>query len=372
MRSALRRLLLLAATVAPATLPAQRAAAHDSRLAAFKAASDSALIRLQQFDDSVRGANARLDTIVVGPLHLQVEPSLVPLATRAAQAALDSLRPGMGTTIDRLRRYLYVLRVERFTRWNSDRPDSNVVVEAYDRAGPPLMNIRQRYDTALVASAIRMYAPFLVVRDASPSLVGWMGGFVSLDSLTREDWRTIRFSLVSSRAVVARRCYAGDVPACSVALQFTTAADPVREWYDARDRQLIVKRSENVALRINGLSTKHCLDGDDLSCITLLRRYPPASLPEPMGLQARTTLVRLAVHMGGAGAVERLLDGDQSPLERLSIAARMPVDSVIQRWQTSARTLRSSSRDLSAQVVLGALFWSLALGALSLRSSRWR
>jgi hypothetical protein len=95
-------------------------------------------------------------------------------------------------------------------------------------------------------------------------------------------------------------------------------------------------------------------------------------LPVPASLQARAALTRLAIQLGGSGAVERMLEGDREPLERLSVAARMPVDSLISRWQTSARTIRASSRDLSAEIVLGALFWSVALGALSLRSSRWR
>ena len=362
------RLLLLASLALPATLHAQR----DARLARLRLASDSALDRLKRYDDSIRAANATLDSVQVGPLRMMVEPSLKALATRAGQIALDTLRPRLGSTIERVRRYSYVLRVERFTQWRNDKPDSNVVIEAYGRVGPAIMNIRQRYDTSLVASSIRMYVPYLVVRDVSLQFIGWMGGFVSLDSLNRDDWKTIRFGLVSSRAVVGRRCYAGDLASCALMFQFTPATDPVHQWYDARDRRGIVKRSENTALRINGVATKSCLDGDDAACAVLLRKYPPGSLPEPAALQTRTTLVRLAVQLGGEGAVERLLEGDRQPLERLSAAARMPVDSLLRRWQTSARNMRSSSRDLSAEIVLGALFWSLALGALSLRSSRWR
>ena len=367
MRNALR-LLLLALTMAPVEMGAQRSA----RVGALRAEYDSALKALRRYDDSVRGANATLDSVRVGQLRLWVEPALKGLASRAGQIALDTLRPHLGAAVERSRRYHYVLRVERFTQWKTSKPDSNIIIEAYDRAGPPIMNIRQRYDTALVASSIRIYEPFLIVRQTSLSFIGWMGGFVSLDSLTRDDWKAIRFGLVSSPAAVARRCYAGDLGACAVTLQFTPVSDTVLQWYDARDRQRIVKRSENTALRIDGLGTKRCIEGNDASCVVLLRKYPPGMLPVPASLQARTTLTRLAIHLGGSGAVERMLDGDREPLERLSAAARMPVDSLVSHWQTSARTIRASSRDLSAEIVLGALFWSVALGALSLRSSRWR
>lgn len=367
MRSVLR-LLLLAVLAAPATLDAQR----NARLAELRATYDSALKRLKRHDDSVSAANATLDSVQVGQVRLWVEPSLKRLAARATQMALDTIRPQLGSTVERSRRYHYVLRIERFRQWRANRPDSNIIIEAYDRAGPPIMNIRQRYDTALVASSIRTYEPYLIVRQASLGFIGWMGGYVTLDSLTRDDWRAIRFGLVSSPAAVARRCYAGDVRACSITLQVTPVSDPVHQWYDASDRQRLVKRTENTALRIDGLETKRCLEGNDVSCAVLLRKYPPGALPVPTALQTRTTLTRLAIQLGGAGAVERMLEGDRQPLERLSAAARMPVDSLISRWQNSARTIRASSRDLSAEIVLGALFWSVALGALSLRSSRWR
>jgi hypothetical protein len=367
MRNALR-LLLLALLAAPMTVDAQR----NARLGELKAQYDSTLKRLKRYDDSVRGANAKLDSLQIGQLRISAEPSLRGLATRAAEIALDTLRPHLGATLERSRRYHYVLRVERFNQWRTNKPDSNVIIEAYDRVGPPIMNIRQRYDTALVASSIRIYEPYLIVRQTSLSFIGWMGGFVSLDSLTRDDWKAIRFGLVSSPAAVARRCYAGDLAACSITLQFTPVSDTVLQWYDANDRQRIVKRTENTALRIDGIGAKRCIEGDDASCVVLLRKYPPGVLPAPAALQARTALTRLAIQLGGAGAIERMLEGDRQPLERLSAAARMPVDSLISRWQTSARTMRASSRDLSAEIVLGALFWSVALGALSLRSSRWR
>ena len=171
---------------------------------------------------------------------------------------------------------------------------------------------------------------------------------------------------------MGRRCYAGDLRACSQTLQLSPVGDPIREWYEPSDLRRIVKRGELTALRVDGLGTRRCLDGDDLACATVLRGFPPNMLPEPAPAQSRAALARVALRMGGEGAIERMLEGDRQPLERLSHAARAPVDSILRVWQRAAQDVRASSRDLSAEIVFGALFWSLALGALSLRSSRWR
>lgn len=363
--------LLLAAAVLPAALDAQRSRA-DSRVLALEAAADSALKRLAAYDDSVRAMNSQLDTVRVGPMRILAEPSIATHASQAAQMALDSLSPTLGRALERIGRYTYVLRVERFKRWGTDRPDSNLVLETFGRTGPALMNIRVRHGGTELWKAIATYVPFYVFRDASPSFVGWMGGNVSVDTLSREDWRLIRFGLVSSPASVSRRCFGGDIRACSQTLQLSPVGDPIREWYDPADLRRIVRRAETTALRVDGLGTRRCLEGDDFSCVTVVRGFPPGTLPEPAPLQSRAALARVAISIGGEGAVERMLEGDYPPLERLSRAARVPADSLLRVWQRSAQDVRGSSRDLSAEIVLGALFWSFALGSISLRSSRWR
>jgi hypothetical protein len=365
------RCLALVATLLPAALDAQRSAS-GARLRLFEGLADSAIRVLAAYDDSVRGMNSRLDTVEVGPLRLLTEPSVATLASQAAQTAVDSLRPALGRELERARRYTIVLRVERFNRWRTNRPDSAIVVETFDRTGPALMNIRVHHDPQVVSNSIRMYIPFYVFRDASMSFVGWMGGNVSVDSLNSEDWRLIRFGLISSPAAVSRRCYSGDLAACAVTLGFTPVDDPIYEWYDANDRRRLVTRAERTALRVDGLGTRRCQEGDDVACASVLRGFPPGMLPDPATAQSRATLARLALSVGGSGAVERMLEGDRPPLERLSRAARIPVDSLLRIWQRSARDVRGASRDLPTEIVFGALFWSLALGALSLRSSRWR
>lgn len=362
-----RVLIAVAALVATPPLVAQRPI--PARIQQLRTDAMLARERLTAYDDSMRSANARLDSVRVGPFRIQAEPSLLPLATRAAQLAYDSLRPRLGATLEHLTSFTFTMRVERHA--DRGRADSNVTFQIYGRTGGPQMNVRQVYDTALVARSIRLYVPYFVARDVSPRFVAWMENVVNVDTMTATDWRSVRIALASSPAIVGRHCFAGDLPACWIALGFTPVADTARQWYDAHDRRRIVRQNENAALRVDFAATRRCLDGDDFACLDLVRRVPNL-LPAPIPTHTRVTLARTAIAMGGTGSVERLLDGDVEPLERLSQAAQAPVDSIISRWQRSARTAHASSVDMSADVALAATFWALALAGLSLRSSRWR
>lgn len=338
----------------------------------LRAAASAATARLKAYDDSVRAASIRLDSARVGPIRVHAEPQIIALAIAAAKALQDSLAPRMGQSLNRLSRYTYVMRVERDTRWRTQQPESSIVIDTYDRAGPPLMNMRQRFDTALVSTSMRMYAPFLIFRDASPTFTAWIANQVTLDSLTSENWRALRFALISSPAVVARRCHEGDLNACSVALRITAPTDAIREWFDEKDRLRIVKRTNALALRVDAGAAERCLDNEDFSCVALLRRYPPGEVPVPLPDVTRSALTRFALSLGGDGAFDRLLRDGLEPMERLEAAAKLPADSVLRRWQEAVRNQRASSRDLTPEIAIVSMLWSFALGALSLRSSRWR
>jgi hypothetical protein len=355
---------------------AQRASAQlawsAARIDSLRRAAAAANARLKAYDDSVRALNGRMDSARVGPLRIYAEPQLIALATAAARQLHDSLASRMPRSLNRLARYSYVMSVERFNRWQTQKLDSNIVIDTYDRSGPPMASVRQRFDTALVSTSMRIYAPFLVFRDASPSFTAWMSNQVNLDSLSRDDWRGLRLALVSSPAVIGRHCYEGDLRACAMALGVTPPMDTIREWFDAGDRLQIVKRSKGVAMRVDAAATARCLDGQDFSCVALLRRYPPGTIPAPLPDGTHASLARFAIALGGQGAVDRMLAREGEPMERVAAAARLPADTVLSRWLQSARSQRASSRDLTPEIAMASIFWSLVLGALSLRSSRWR
>ena len=114
--------------------------------------------------------------------------------------------------------------------------------------------------------------------------------------------------------------------------------------------------------------------GHDEDCITLMRTSSAlTSVANPPGSQrARTTLVQQAFEMGGAGALGRLMTSNDSTANALSAIANAPIDSVVAQWQRRAHDGGIESEAATPVIILVAIGWTVTLGALSLRSPRWR
>ena len=195
-----------------------------------------------------------------------------------------------------------------------------------------------------------------------------------VDTSTNDDWRSVRLELVSSRAKVARRCYAGDLAACKVTLGLAEEADPVTTWYDAEDRRAAVAVGNRFEGLDRALSTS-CLAGRDGDCITLLRTsLALQSWSSPPGsARARMTFARQALEMGGQGSLDRIAaTSPDSTTAAFGALANAPLDSVVAQWQRHAHDGGIESEIATPVIVLASLGWVLAIGAVSLRSPRWR
>ena len=365
------RALLFAAfaTLTAAPLAAQNQA-YVRRLDSLSATANRAEARLRAHDDSVKQALATLDTIVVGPVRMLVERRYADLMRSAAQAALDSVGPEMGETMGRVGRYLIVARLE-------------APVHAGDTATTfaldvlPSVKLLHGFRASATEESLRggllRILPFIVFYDASPELVRWMGLQIPIDTIIPAQWRRIRMDLVSAPAIVGSRCYAGDLTACARALQTVPTSDPLTQWYDGRGWRRLVRDRERLAQRLDRDATAECLDGYDLACLTVLRKFNANEIPPPLTYPG-ASLARLAVSLGGAGAIERMLAGDPAtpPLKRLAAASRLEPEALVREWQRRVHETVAPSEDMSAEVVLVASVWTLGLGLVSLRSSRWR
>ena len=93
----------------------------------------------------------------------------------------------------------------------------------------------------------------------------------------------------------------------------------------------------------------------------------------PLGYEARTTLVHLALQLGGRDAYRRLLANPADPLAaRLTAAAGMPLDSVIARWHGQVMASRPTTVLLPAWAFVVAMGWTALFAVCGLRSTRWR
>lgn len=212
-----------------------------------------------------------------------------------------------------------------------------------------------------------------VDRSKSP-FAKWHRGPVILDPVdghAQPDWSTVRFSLISSPTTVARRCYAGDLDACTMVVGLKEVEFAAMAWYDSLGRFETVRRSIDFANRIDRLATARCLQGSDKDCAEVMRASN--SLAElPASGFFRASLIAHALTVGGDGAAGRMLATNGTPSDALAAASRLPIDTLVSRWQQNTRAQAISSRDLSLRIVLISLGWVVILGLLALRSSRWR
>ena len=243
----------------------------------------------------------------------------------------------------------------------------------------PRVNDREvdvRYAIANAGSLAQILETHLQSRVGTPhtsAFTAWLAGTLPLTPAPNTEWRALRLELVSSHSSVTHRCFAGDLAACKVTLGFITEADPATAWYDSTTRRALVKAASNIGNLERHLSAS-CLGGSDSACVELLRtsRAMEQWLAPPGTSLSRMALVQQAFSMGPSGALARLAVRNDLPTEAIGAIAGAPVDSVISQWQRHVRDGGVESEVATSVVALGALGWILAMGALSLRSPRWR
>ena len=107
-------------------------------------------------------------------------------------------------------------------------------------------------------------------------------------------------------------------------------------------------------------------------CDSIVRSIPLDAVPSPTPPSVRRSLVRYALMTGGSGAFDRLASGDGTVSDRLSVVSRMPIDSLVRRWQQALVASRATSTAIDVETATSAILWAAACCALALRSSRWR
>ncbi len=224
-------------------------------------------------------------------------------------------------------------------------------------------------DEATLTLWIRQNALRLLANEVESDFRRWLVGELLPDTSSTVAWTLRRLELISADAVVARRCYDGDLTACSIALELTPVADPITQFFDADGRRRLVERSEWAARQLDRPASDRCIAGVDAACIANLREW---SRLEAVPREHRLALAKLAIQLGGPAGYERILTTSGTPAQRIASAAGLPIDTVLRMWQRKVRETTVPSQDMSLGIAAGSLIWILACGALSLRSSRWR
>jgi hypothetical protein len=219
-----------------------------------------------------------------------------------------------------------------------------------------------------------------------PAFQAWLGHAL-IDSALTGIWPSAYAAIATSPTLVGKRCLLGDLAGCRQALRLEPVKDPLTEWLTASARR-------QMALTLRGTveswahekyqdtprdsvyaEAKRCFDmSDDASCTAFLRAFSPTVADEPLGSEgSRQALLITALQMRGApgfaAALARPALGASASLEAMSGAT---VDVVIDRWRQRVMAAQPERVVLTAPRTLAALTWILALGALSLKGTRWR
>jgi hypothetical protein len=225
-------------------------------------------------------------------------------------------------------------------------------------------------DSTDIARAIIGTTQFLLVGNATGPAGSW-GGSLPTDTITNDQWTTVRVALVTSTSTLGPKCYAGDIKACEAALGLSREADPLHAWYDAAGRRLLVAGMAQ-SRRMNLVVRGRCIAGDDSECLRLLQLDGVVGSEAPIGGLARVTLVEQALKLGGPGAAGRFVTSRGSVGDALTAAAQAPLDSSVHVWQRRVRGSDRHSDNMTVTLALIAVGWVAVLYGLALRSGRWR
>jgi hypothetical protein len=328
---------------------------------------------VQVYDDSVRRSVRTLDTVYVGSIVVVSERPIAGQMRAIMPAVMDSVDATIGRAISRVAAFTFRAQVEHSVAWRRADTTKEVVVTVIRPDGSQLRAWRAPLDSTSIAASLQYAITYSAFAASDPAFFAWAGNGIPHDTMRASNWADQRVMLVSSSSAVASRCYRGDVPACRTALLLSPGSNPILDWHDSTTRRGLVRRHAALGRRMDARGAEQCLAGADVECITLLELLPRVTFHEPAAGALRAGLLRHALATGGAGAIERLLlSNDKDRSARIEAAAGMPMDSVISTWLARVRTTPGASEDLTFGIAVLSLAWATAIGALSLRSSRWR
>lgn len=367
MCSAARSLILIGLACSLVT-PAgsQETALYARRVDSLAKVYERAQVTLKAFNDSVMRNTRRYDTVIVPPIRVLTDSNSLRLATDAARYAATALRRTFGTALDEVGTHSFVVRIERTNK------DPRVFVGGLGADG-------REYNVALtlprsdhVSGALTGTVRRLLDVKVDPRLRHWLGEAVPVDTAVPAAWANVRLALLSGPTTAGRRCYAGDIASCQAILGLASVDDPAVALLDSADRHRMVSRIALQTWRALPAEIAPCTSGNDASCVEVLRKMPLEMLHAMLGSPHRASVVQTAIAMGGSGATERLLLTRGDPSQRLAAAAGVSSDSVVRVWRQRVHDARVATEAMTPGVAASSLVWIFALGALALRSSRWR
>jgi hypothetical protein len=193
------------------------------------------------------------------------------------------------------------------------------------------------------------------------------------------DLEAVYRHLATGLSASLRRCKAGDLEACWLGMGATDVTglelpdgrevlhQHMEAWYTESQR-----RSVAVSLARTSRARDRCAAALAGCEETLLENYEALA---PLGREARSSLVGIALEMGGPGSFARF----RAPLafppdyrQLISRTAGVDADLVMAEWHRRVIAAKPDRPRADREARVGSVLWILLFTALAARSTRWR
>ncbi len=356
------QLLLLAAT----PIECQTAAEYQVRVDSLRVEWQ---LRRSEFDSLASALlSDGIDTIRAGPFTVLTDEPIGNVMKQAVPLAWEALRKTL-----RSDSILAAARPIYFPTGGSRPISSSPAVAAGPWIGDSadvedvvnriILTVGSELGT-LLDDGTRLWLSANIMSPTAARRNGWSGSYLP----------SVYVELATSSSAVGRKCFAGDLTACRVALELDPVSDPIAEWYDTQDLLRFIERAGMSRGWDSAAEWISCVqEGDDTACERLFRTRLEGSVLHPVSPMAHQTLGETALQMGGDGAYGRLVQtGAPTIADWIAAVAAAPANSVIARWHSNVMAARPAPTTLTAATGWGALAWIVVLATIATRSTRWR
>ena len=229
--------------------------------------------------------------------------------------------------------------------------------------------LRSKSSVSEIADGLAAIVEQFAMVGADSALTAWvMLGRAPLRPLTDEQGADAYIELATTESIALRRCRARDVSACLDALGVDSMpGSRLTRWYAPDDYRAMVRvaappREDSAAVA----AWIRCRERrDDAGCRIAASALPDTRIPLPLSAAVRFTFLREVLDAGGPGSFDRLLGSPGTIRDRLSLAAREPLDQTVQRWLTRVERSRPDRMRLAGDLVVASLGWTTVILALA-------
>ena len=381
MSNRLLALLVIVATVAPATVRGQLASSEtDSLLRRVRALDSAIVVRSRSVDSIRRTLVTPIPPVDIreGPIHVRTDTTLAPRVRSAVSSVVEMIDRRGGTMIaSRASAHVAVIRPDSTRSIVGMLPVITIDADTAARWSMIAQRqVRAPASTGAIANGLAAIVEQRAMQGVDSALAAWiMVGRAPLRPASDAEAADAYVEYATTESAVVRRCRTRDIAACLDALGVdSSAGSRLDRWYTAGDYRALVRtaapaRDDSAAVA----AWIRCRrSGEDTSCAIAARALPNGRVPLPLSASARFGFLREVLDAGGAGAFDRLVVSSGSVRDRLTAAAGEPLDRTALRWLDRVERSRPQRMPIPATLLAASLGWSgLILGMALIRRTSW-